>query len=306
MDYKELLGLANKYGVAYDFENAILLANLDDLVNDIETVLTEIQDIEDNIESDTMVSDWRRYRDPYIPEEVVKVLGLDAAYNILYDLLNWDYDIFHSEAKTYEFWGWSDLKPKARELLLDQFEKVETDDHNNFRVVVNAKSEDYFVDSDLTHFIDIHYFRSEVKAVKEAVGLSKVIEAHPSISAITILNDIGGDDSYQQYKLTCALDMLHWDRYFADCDKAELQNLLVSRCLEAVASFKAFNEQAKEFIRNYELTFEALEAAEKCVADFLDGLEKTYSDVEYWIDHLEANEWEEETKDLRAMLKKPA
>jgi len=67
---------------------------------------------------------------------------------------------------------------------------------------------------------------------------------------------------------------------------------------------KTLNEQLQDVFKLSEKTYEALDVAVDCIADFLKGIETTYEDVNYWFDYFEANDMVEEAEELRAMWEK--
>lgn len=303
MDGSLLLQLADKYGVDYTLEQAVLVSTWESFMEELESRVKKFKDIEmDLYDEIPITSDWRHFWDPLIPDEVLDVLDdEEEAYSYLNDFLNIDYQDFFQEIESGDFWDYQNIKPDLKELLKDRFKEVEFGNYNYFTAHIYMPYVSEIMDEELIEILSPYDFHSEVENIEKAQELVNKIHAHKSNEAVEILKDIEN----QGYKnLEDVIGIPYWKDYFRYDDKVNLLQYIIKHVIDSMERLKMLNEQLQDVFKLSEKTYQALDVAVDCVADFLKGIETTYEDTEYWIDFFEANDMVEEAEELRAMWEK--
>lgn len=293
-----LLRYADEYGVDYTLEQAVLVSRLKTIFDELESMIEDFQNSEMDYYSGMLIcSGWHSFHDPCIPDEVLDILG-DQAYSYLDDFLSLDYQYFFEAIDSGEVWNFKNIRSDIKTLVKSRSIKVEFDNYNHFTAYIDAPHASEVIDEDLIDLLidllDRQDFYTQVENINYAPTLIEKVQAHKSDLVSDVLKDLKCLDEFNYQ---------YWENCF-DCNsKTSLVQNIIKLTIDKIESMAALREQLQDLLRLYEKTYEALDTAVDCIADFLKGIEDTYTDPFYWLDFFEANEMTE-AKEMRKILEK--
>lgn len=159
-----ILQLADKYGVEYTLEQAVLVANWRSLLRELKEKLKEFNstDMDYNYSAEER-SGWKHFWDPCVPSEIIEIIGHERAYDLLGEHLRRDYKFFYEELDSGDFWRYQEsLRPEIKEFILDHFKKVEFDNYNHFRIIISLPYLAEIMDCDLVDVLAYDEVDSEI------------------------------------------------------------------------------------------------------------------------------------------------
>ncbi len=300
-----ILQLADKYGVEYTLEQAVLVANWRTLLRELKEKLKKFNYVGlDYNYSAEEHSEWRHFLDPCVPSEIIEIIGYERAYDLLGEHLRHDYEFFYEELDSGDFWRYQEsLRPEIKEFILDYFKEVEFDNYNYFRIIISLPYLAEIMDCDLVDMLAYDEVDSEIEDIEKEVEFIKKVDGYNDNILVDMLKDL----ERQGYDINNILGIPYWESWechIKNYNKSSVIQSVVKDIFENMIRIKLLNEQLGDALRLNELAYEALEAAVECVTQFLKDVETTYEDVYYWIEEFEANGMEKEAKQIRNILGK--